>query len=328
MQPKISIVVPSYNHAPYIPQCVESVLAQTMPDWEMIVVDDGSTDDSMEVWKSFDDARIKLFQNDSNLGTYGNQNRGVSLASTDLIAILNSDDFWEPNKLALQLEALDRNPGAPLCYTHGWLAPNTNPLERKRDQHEDWPITEEQELFPWLLESNRVLASSVVFRKPFAKFDPGLRYSGDWMALLAASNHHTVAFVPEKLTYWRIHPTNSFSLAESASVEEIRIRQGLLMGADRWIDGRWDRAVVRRGLGACALHLAALYVLWGQMGLARKAARLGMRFHPNRRAAFRRWGVCNLPQQLALRQLWPGVDAPYRSGADETFLPISLNGAT
>ncbi len=323
MQPKISIVVPSYNHARFIPQCVESVLAQTMSDWEMIVVDDRSTDDSMAVWQSYADPRIKIFQNEQNLGTYGNQNRGVALASSDLIAILNSDDFWEPTKLELQLKALEKHPNAAFCYTHGWLAPDDNPTERKRDQHEDWPLEEEQELLPWLLQANRALASSVIFRKPFAAFDSDRRYSGDWLSLFKASIHQASVFVPDKLTYWRIHASNTFSLAKGATAEEIEMRREMLAQSSRWLGGRWDKGQVERGLGVCAVHLSALYVLWGDMKLARQTVRTALRWQ--KKAALRRWAVCHLPRSAAMKALWPQAGEGFRLGPGESFRPLSLD---
>lgn len=320
MQPRVSIVVPSYNHARYVPQCVESVLAQTMPDWELIVVDDQSTDHSVEVWRSYDDSRIKVFENEKNLGTYGNQNRGVSLASSDLIAILDSDDFWKPDKLSQQLEVLARYPDAALCYTLGWRSPDGNPYEHRDDNHNSWPRSEVQELLPWLLDGNHVLASSVLFRREWAKFEDGLRYSGDWIALFHAAIEHSLVCVPEHLVYWRIHAQNSFQVKEGVTREEIGVRLELMRHADRWLTGRWPVPDIRRGLGSCSLHLAALYVLWSEMALARRAARYAVRHYPNRKAALRRWLICCLPHDIAFKRLWPQADKPFKR-QDHDFSP-------
>ena len=117
--PKVTIIVPSYNHVRFVKPCVESVLAQTFSDWEMIVVDDGSTDGAFEAFQQFTDPRIKVHQNEQNLGTYGTQNRAVALFQADLIAILNDDDTWAPTKLEAQIRALEKHPDAPFCYTRG-----------------------------------------------------------------------------------------------------------------------------------------------------------------------------------------------------------------
>jgi glycosyltransferase involved in cell wall biosynthesis len=107
--PLISIITPSYNSAPYIKETIESVLQQTYPNWEMIIVDDCSTDDSKEIVKRYiqEDKRIKLISNQENIGVAQSRNRAIEEANGDYIALLDSDDIWVPNKLEKQIELME-----------------------------------------------------------------------------------------------------------------------------------------------------------------------------------------------------------------------------
>ena len=101
----ISIVIPSYNHSKYICECISSVIAQTFRNFELIIVDDGSQDNSLDLIKSFNDNRIKLFCQE-NQGAHHAINRGLQLSSGDYITILNSDDVFYPNRIAECLKAI------------------------------------------------------------------------------------------------------------------------------------------------------------------------------------------------------------------------------
>ena len=105
-KPRVSIVMPAYNCIRYISWAVESVLEQSYPDWELIIVDDCSQDGSRERIETFSalDSRIRAFRNERNLGVGRSRNRGVELAKGEWIAFLDSDDLWEPEKLSRQLQ--------------------------------------------------------------------------------------------------------------------------------------------------------------------------------------------------------------------------------
>jgi glycosyltransferase involved in cell wall biosynthesis len=112
MQPKISIIIPTYNRARYIAEAIKSVQNQTLREWEMIIIDDGSTDGTEKIIQDFlkTDLRISYFKNEKNLGIAKTRNRGVSLAKADYVAMLDSDDAWVTrDKLAKQLEAFVKN---------------------------------------------------------------------------------------------------------------------------------------------------------------------------------------------------------------------------
>jgi len=117
--PYVSVVIPTYNRAQYVTEAVESVLAQTYTDYEIIVVDDGSTDDTHEVLQSYMSHIRYIFQ--ENAGASAARNRGISEAKAEWIAFLDSDDVWLPQKLAVQIEDLSRDPRLCLHTTNATL---------------------------------------------------------------------------------------------------------------------------------------------------------------------------------------------------------------
>ncbi len=111
MSPLISIITPNYNCARFIAQTIESVLAQTYTNWEMLIVDDCSTDGSYEIAQGYaeKDSRIKVFRNEKNSGTAVSRNRAIEASSGEYVAFLDSDDLWLPEKLERQLKFMQEN---------------------------------------------------------------------------------------------------------------------------------------------------------------------------------------------------------------------------
>ena len=109
MNELVSIIMPSYNTAQYISDSINSVLSQTYENWELIIVDDCSTDNSIEVIKAFEDSRIILLKNQKNSGAALSRNYALREAKGKWIAFLDSDDIWLPNKLSDQIEYMENN---------------------------------------------------------------------------------------------------------------------------------------------------------------------------------------------------------------------------
>ncbi len=106
--PAVSVVIPTYNRAKFLPAAIRSVQAQSFSDWELVIVDDGSTDESFEVVGHFarSDARLRLLRNERRRGPAGARNSGIIAAQGDAIALLDSDDTWEPTILAKLMAAM------------------------------------------------------------------------------------------------------------------------------------------------------------------------------------------------------------------------------
>jgi len=112
----VSIIMPVYNVEKYISQAIDSVLNQTFPDFELLIIDDQSPDKSIELCRSYDDPRIRIIQQKS-LGLAGARNTGINQAKGQYIAFLDADDYWAPEKLELHAQHLHNNPGIGISFS-------------------------------------------------------------------------------------------------------------------------------------------------------------------------------------------------------------------
>ena len=115
--PLVSIIMPAYNAAPFIEEAINSVISQTVTDWELFVIDDCSKDETYQIAQRFavNDSRITVLQNEVNSGVARTRNRAISCAEGQYLAFIDSDDVWNPRKLELQLNKLQLT-GAGICY--------------------------------------------------------------------------------------------------------------------------------------------------------------------------------------------------------------------
>lgn len=212
----VSVVIPTYNHGPYVEQAVRSVLAQTYPAAEVLVLDDGSTDDTAERLRAFGD-RIRYVYHE-NRGRGATRNRGIELASHDWLAFLDADDLWLPEKLARQVVAVEAHPEIDFLVTDadqfdGDVVHEASFLANMKLMH-DFPRREDgalwvftEPMFPLFVQENFVIQSSVLMhRRCFERdglYDPELKRAQDrdmWMRL---SRHFTFAVIREVLVRQR-----------------------------------------------------------------------------------------------------------------------------
>lgn len=291
--------MPSYGHAHFVRQAVESVIAQTWSDWELIIVDDLSPDESWEIIQGFQDSRIRAVQNQVNKGTYATLQSALGVAKGELIAVLNSDDFWEPTKLEVQVQALADHPQATFCFVRGWTADENGRISQEDDPHGDWPVGA-RDYLPWLVYENRILASGVVFRREGLRFQEQSRYSGDWLALLEAAQRGPGVGLSERLTAWRIHGHNTFSRSKGQVQEEIAVREAI---ADHF----GARSELRSGLARNLHSLMTLYLQTGAVSAARVLVLPVLRAYPDRFGGLRRCLLCYAPEGVRNRRLgWHG----------------------
>ena len=120
---KFSVIMPLYNKAPYVRKAVESIVEQTYRDWELIVVDDGSTDGGGDIATAIADPRIRLVRQE-NAGVGAARNRGVALSEGSLLCFLDADDWWEPTFLEEMAGLVERHPDAGIYGTSYWIVKN------------------------------------------------------------------------------------------------------------------------------------------------------------------------------------------------------------
>lgn len=121
MSPRVSVCVPTYNRSKTLVHTIEAIIKQTFTDWEMVICDDGSSDDTQEVVKGFTDPRIRFYRNERNLGLYENWQRCIELAAGELVAIYHDHDAYLPSILEESVKTLDRFPTASFVHT-AWFA--------------------------------------------------------------------------------------------------------------------------------------------------------------------------------------------------------------
>jgi glycosyltransferase involved in cell wall biosynthesis len=200
--PLVSVIIPTYNRAHLITEAVESVLAQTYQNFELIVVDDGSTDNTGQVLRSFG-SKIQLISQ-NNLGVAEARNIGIKTARGVYIAFLDADDLWLPDKLSSQIGFLDQNPNIEIVYCDVYLADERGRIFSCIHAHHT------DHIFPYLLQKNIVVgsASSVMLRRTcFEKtglFDPMLDALEDWDMWLRLAACFRFGLVPRPLVEIRV----------------------------------------------------------------------------------------------------------------------------
>ncbi len=202
--PTLSIIMPVYNAEAYLREAVESILAQSYTDYELIIVEDGSTDSSPEIIERFNDSRIRVLYNDGNKGIVYTRNLGMANACGRYIAPFDADDIAHPEKYAKQIQFLEENPEYGLLGTWAKLIDkNGKPLREK------WKVNAPPERIPAiLLFRNYFVQSSVVIRRkaiPAKGYEKDLDAVEDYkMWTLIASNWKAWNY-PEYLVKYRIH---------------------------------------------------------------------------------------------------------------------------
>lgn len=207
-QKKISVIIPNYNYARYLEQAIESVLTQSYENVELIIVNNGSTDNSLEVLEKFGD-KIHLIDQ-PNLGQSGARNSGLSLSSGELIAFLDADDFWEPNKLEMQLSLM--NNATQLVYSG--ISPFKDPGGEKLQSVLPKYKGSCSKYFIDLPGASIVLSgeSTALFSRELLEkvgiFDPELNSTAGWDFFRRCSRLTNFDFVNEPLVNYRLHSSN------------------------------------------------------------------------------------------------------------------------
>lgn len=162
--PLVSVIMPAYNAQRFIEEAISSVIAQTVSDWELIVIDDCSADDTFQLAqrKAADDPRIQVLCNDVNAGVAATRNRGIDCAKGQYIAFLDSDDVWHPEKLEKQLEKLQAT-GAGICYCSYRIIGATG--EKAKEDY----LVPETATFQDILKENYIQCSAMLIRTDIVK---------------------------------------------------------------------------------------------------------------------------------------------------------------
>lgn len=291
----VSVLLTCFNHIRFLPDAYQSVLEQTFGDFEILAIDDGSTDGTREWLAARDEPRLQCIFNETNLGTYASLNVGVDRAKGEFIAILNDDDLWAPEKLARQVEALRTNPRLGLVHTGGWF------IDEAGERHPDpapmgfpFPDLHDGDVLLDLVERNQVITSSVLVRREAFEqcgmFEPAFYGCGDWHMWLRIAASFEVAQVRKPLTFYRVHGSNAAWNSRKMLEDDVRIRE--------WL-AEWPALMGREGSGAAQAHnwacLGTEYTRLGEPGKGRRAYARSIRQLPTRVKSYARWAMTFLP---------------------------------
>ena len=218
----VSVILPVYNGEQFVGRAIKSVLNQTYKKVELIVVDDGSTDKSINVVQSYTDSRLKLFTK-SNGGPASARNFGIKRSSGEFIALIDQDDLWYPKKLEEQVKLLnqDNKLGMMYCDALSIYEDGSGPARKWSELH----IPQAGKVFIELYKDNFILTSSAIFRKfiinKIGLMDENMKFFGvdDYEYWLRIVLNSEIGYVPEILVERRLHKSNlSFRNKKSQSM--------------------------------------------------------------------------------------------------------------
>lgn len=229
---KFSIITASYNYEEYIKETIESVLSQTYSDWEMIVVDDGSKDNSVEVIKSYceKDSRIKLYQHENgvNKGLVETVKLGVEKAENDWIVFLESDDTITPDYLETKLEVIKNHPEIKFIFNDVNMFGDEDRINRYGRHFEKVYSILSNKTYPanllkYFQDKNIVATFSVVMlRKDILEdvdYDVAFKPLLDWYLWVQLAMNNDFYYVDKKLTNWRMHKDSYISVKPTPKEE-------------------------------------------------------------------------------------------------------------
>src|SRR3989344_7700958 len=225
MNPLVTILMPVYNGEKYLKEAIESVLNQTFRDFEFLIIDDGSTDKSTEIIKSFNDARIRLERNEINLGLIKTLNNGLGLAKGKYIARMDCDDISLPKRLSIQVNFMEKHPEIGICGS--WV----KVMGLKQEFVNRYPQKHE-EARAYLLFNTPFAHPSVIIRKEVMekhklKYDENYKHAEDYELWSRIINYAKVSNIPKVLLHYRMHDESVSKKNSSAQAENsnrVRIR--------------------------------------------------------------------------------------------------------
>ncbi|MFY9743488.1 MAG: glycosyltransferase [Candidatus Sulfotelmatobacter sp.] len=227
---KVSVLVPSFNYARYLPKTIESILGQSHEDLELIITDDCSSDGAREIaeeWQRIDD-RVITICHERNTGLSGARNSGWAVSSGGFIALCDADDVWMPDKLAIQLDRFERQPDVGVVHSDAIIVDEKGRSNGKK--YSELFHTKDQKCAGWLFDEfclrNFVCNSTVILRRECLDstggFDERLRSLEDWFCWAQVSRKFLFDYVADPLIQYRIHPVNLSSQFEGMARYRVR----------------------------------------------------------------------------------------------------------
>lgn len=247
--PRVSIVLTCYNHLEHLKIAMECIRSQSFTDYEIIALDDGSTDGTREWLSGQENPKLRVILNEKNLGTYGTLNKGLDLMQGELFAEFNDDDVWAPEKLEKQVAMLDANPKIGLVHTAGYFIDDDGEEIKENPLGFEWPRTSTGDVLSELIPYNKIIASSVLIRKEcfekVGKFNTEFFGSGDWEMWYRIAEEYHVGHIDEPLTLYRVHGGSASHNTDKIAKDDRRIREWMTPRLDGYTDRGWPDGLLR-----------------------------------------------------------------------------------
>jgi glycosyltransferase involved in cell wall biosynthesis len=263
--PEVSVIISTYNFGHYLTETIQSVLAQTFQDFELIIVDDGSIDHTRQIVAGFGDAVRYIYQ--ENQGYAAARNTAIRQSAGSLIAFLDADDVWLPHKLELQTNYFARHPEVGVvsanCYFMDATSRVTGAMARK-PQPTGWIFER------LLLTGNFILTPTVaVRRRCFAEaglFDESLRTTADWDLWLRFSRKYLFGYLDQPVAKYRLHDANMHKNVRRKAQDTLAIFDKLFSEPDL---SPTIRNKQNQAYSAAHLNIAWRYLIGGRSDVAK-----------------------------------------------------------
>jgi glycosyltransferase involved in cell wall biosynthesis len=203
--PTINVIIHTYNNERFIGETIESVLSQTYKDYEIIVVDDGSTDNTRDALLPYM-GKIRYHYKE-NSGIASAKNAGIRLSKAKYIAFFDHDDLWDPDKLKIQMEYFNKNPQVGLVYSkYTSFKDGKNLRTKPKKGYSGW-------IFAKLLSKSIIQTSTVMVKKEcldaIGLFDESFALADEYDLFLRIAREFQCGFVDKELTKYRVHDSNA-----------------------------------------------------------------------------------------------------------------------
>lgn len=288
----------------YLPAALEGVRSQTFTDYEVIAIDDGSTDGTRE-WLS-QQPDVRCIFNAENLGTYETLNVGLRVARGEFIAVLNDDDLWTHEKLAWQVDLLDAHPEVGLVHTAGYFIDADGKQTEGNPLGFAFPRFETGDILLGLVYENKIIASAALARRACFEdvgyFNREYFGSGDWEMWWRIAEKWHVGFVDEPLTMYRVHGANASHKLEKIWRDDQKLREWMT-GRLMEVRGRFPKDDQRRAEAFNQAALGTVRTLNGDPAGGRKAFGRSIKLNPTRWKSYARYIATFLPPTTFRRLL-------------------------
>ena len=225
--PKVSIIMPVFNAAKYLDETINSILNQTYDDFEFLIIDDGSTDNSLEILNSYKDSRITILKNERNIGYVKTLNKLIKISKGEYIARQDNDDISLPNRIEKQVFFLNENPDISVCGTNAYIFGKKIKITRM-------PTTDD-EIRAYMIINNPMIHPTIMIRKSIFdeldinRYNEDLCPAEDYAMWFEISKKSKLANLSQPLLKYRWHENNTSQIKKTIQIEKAnQIRKEIL----------------------------------------------------------------------------------------------------